>query len=383
MAGKRTRGQWRPGDFKEYGGNPRRLPAGWLLADGSIVDIADYPRLYAAVGQVWRLGGDTYDTDLQFRVPDGTRLRRGGTWTAGVPIACAYPMDDAGAVAGSFGVALLPTDAPDHNAFTFTTAADNTVSLAAPADILGAANYPRPATVPMAVQYTVTAAELPVGGGRYGGLMVAVISAGGAVLGYARVLLTGYGEAAIALGQGGYGELTVNEDAPLDQVEFAGSIVGKGVAFYVNPDGTIGYTVGGTDGGTIPGLTVGATDKVAFALYLGDYASGEAGLTFSAALRTQAADITEPVPAGATDPCGNVIGELPPATSNVGGRSGSTSTGGHALTVPELPIEPDAEGLASPADYGKTLYHPKGAPGDEHSHSIDPEHVKVLVLVKT
>jgi microcystin-dependent protein len=63
--------------MKPYAGG--FVPPGWTLADNRVVNIADFPRLYAAVGQKWTNAGDVFDPLVQFRVPDGTRPISGGT----------------------------------------------------------------------------------------------------------------------------------------------------------------------------------------------------------------------------------------------------------------------------------------------------------------
>ncbi len=204
-------------------------------------------------------------------------------------ISCAVPLDDPGTLADMFSLSLLPMDAPGKQTFTFANQADGAEYIALPAGALVAANFPRPATNPMAAQYKITAATLPASSAaNYGALMVVVLSAEGAPLGQAYVRMFGYSAAAVALGSGGYGELYVN-DNPVAQSEFATSIEGKSTAFYVNPDGTIGYTVAGVNRGTVPGLTVGATDKVLFALRHKDATGGGgAGVTFSGAFLSSA-----------------------------------------------------------------------------------------------
>lgn len=60
---------WQPGDIKDHAGTQDPSTFGrWLLCDGTIYLIADYPRLAAALGNTW--GGDGVDT---FAVPDLTR----------------------------------------------------------------------------------------------------------------------------------------------------------------------------------------------------------------------------------------------------------------------------------------------------------------------
>ena len=48
------------------------IPKGWMLCDGSTVLVADYPELYAAIGNKYCLPTDTFDDTVQFRIPTGT-----------------------------------------------------------------------------------------------------------------------------------------------------------------------------------------------------------------------------------------------------------------------------------------------------------------------
>lgn len=54
-----------PGTILPFGGPKERIPAGFLPCDGSLVNKADYPDLYFAIGDSWRSG-----TGSQFRLPD-------------------------------------------------------------------------------------------------------------------------------------------------------------------------------------------------------------------------------------------------------------------------------------------------------------------------
>jgi microcystin-dependent protein len=47
-------------------------PEGWMNCDGSVVLVADYPELYAAIGNKYSLTTDTFDDTVQFRLPTGT-----------------------------------------------------------------------------------------------------------------------------------------------------------------------------------------------------------------------------------------------------------------------------------------------------------------------
>ena len=55
-----------PGSLQMFGG--LTAPTGWLICDGSIVNIASYPRLYNALGTAYNRTGETPGTN--FRIPD-------------------------------------------------------------------------------------------------------------------------------------------------------------------------------------------------------------------------------------------------------------------------------------------------------------------------
>jgi hypothetical protein len=55
-----------PGSLQMFGG--ATAPTGWLICDGSIVTIAQYPRLYAALGTAYNRTGET--PGVNFRIPD-------------------------------------------------------------------------------------------------------------------------------------------------------------------------------------------------------------------------------------------------------------------------------------------------------------------------
>lgn len=49
-----------------------KVPDGWKMCDGSIVLVADYPELYAAIGNKYVLSTDLLEEGVQFRLPTGT-----------------------------------------------------------------------------------------------------------------------------------------------------------------------------------------------------------------------------------------------------------------------------------------------------------------------
>ena len=54
------------GTVRLYAG--KNIPSGWMICDGSLLSKAEYPKLYAAIEDVWKM---TWDTDsTKFRIPD-------------------------------------------------------------------------------------------------------------------------------------------------------------------------------------------------------------------------------------------------------------------------------------------------------------------------
>lgn len=60
-----------------YTGGTGTLPAGMLLANGAVVNRADYPRLFARIGTTYNTGGET---GSQFRLPNYTTPPEHGSW---------------------------------------------------------------------------------------------------------------------------------------------------------------------------------------------------------------------------------------------------------------------------------------------------------------
>ena len=54
------------GTVRLYAG--KNIPSGWMICDGSLLSKAEYPKLYEALKDVWKM---TWDTDsTKFRIPD-------------------------------------------------------------------------------------------------------------------------------------------------------------------------------------------------------------------------------------------------------------------------------------------------------------------------
>ena len=98
---------WQPGDGKDYYGNQAPSTLGrWLACDGTIYNIATYPRLAAAIGNIW--GGDGITT---FAVPNLSRRATIGSGGTGSGIIG----NTVGSVGGAETHVLTKAEMPRHN----------------------------------------------------------------------------------------------------------------------------------------------------------------------------------------------------------------------------------------------------------------------------
>lgn len=186
-------------------------------------------------------------------------------------ISCAYPLDDDGTLAASFGYGYAgPAVAPNQQGLSFTSSASGQSVLLA-ADTFGSARFSRPASGPAAVF------EFAYAGGtmNYTGLLIIISDAGGTFINSAQVTST----------------------------------VASLLAITVAADGTVaGFEDGVTDSlGWSNGAgqkTVGATDKYALGIFCNATAAGQ---TASGTLHSVSTDMTGTYTGGETDPCGTVI----------------------------------------------------------------------------
>lgn len=188
-----------------------------------------------------------------------------------VVVSCAYPLDDDGTVATAFTYLHAgPAVGADSQSMDYTAAATGG-ALLAPAGVLGAARWSRPGSGKIVWEGVNDVGTTANGGVS---LLCVVSDAGGSMLEVGSVVSNTVG-----------GVLAFTVDA-------AGAIVG----YRDNTPVAITWL------SSAP--TVGATDKVAAALFAGCDNIGEVGRI---TLRTNAADITGSYGAGCTDPCGNAL----------------------------------------------------------------------------
>lgn len=231
-------------------------------------------------------------------------------WISNTPpvVSCSLLLDDDGTVASAFGADHLIMESPGYQTFDYEQTATAATLLGISADPI-TNSFPLP-TAPMQVQYTCTARTAPtVGRTGGGGLLIAVISSGGAPVGN---VVIGIYEDYDAGGNNAEWAVSVNGSAPpgMGGTYFGSSILNASVSLYVMPDGTIGGTANGADIGIIPGITVGETDTFTVGIVVNDDAVYTAGNTLSGSLITAADQITEPSLTGATDICGNPIPQV-------------------------------------------------------------------------
>lgn len=86
-----------PGTIVAYGGDPTKLPAGWLACDGAPVSRTDFAGLFGAIGTTW----GTADSQ-HFNVPDlrGRFLRGLSTTSANDPDCVSRAVSNPGGVTG-------------------------------------------------------------------------------------------------------------------------------------------------------------------------------------------------------------------------------------------------------------------------------------------
>lgn len=106
------------------------VPPGWLLMYGQVVNIADYPRLFSAIGTIY--GGDGVAT---FGIPDSRgRATIGKDDMGGTPAnrvtTAGSGLDGKtlGAVGGGESVTLTEVQMPSHNHQTVPSVANGIVS---------------------------------------------------------------------------------------------------------------------------------------------------------------------------------------------------------------------------------------------------------------
>lgn len=225
-------------------------------------------------------------------------------------VACLYPLDDDGTVAHSFGFGFMQADAPLYQTGSYTQTgappADatppNIGAISAPANALSTAQIAMPATGGIAAQLKFTAWPADINAlVPSKGLVAAIFNSSGALVGITGVyLLQSSGQLAYR---------TTNMAGSSSSATIgAVSAAGMSVSLYVNADGSIGATANGADLGLVEAAgTVSATDTFLWVPSCDDDTGATVGASVSWELITSAASITEPVPAGSVDSCGNAI----------------------------------------------------------------------------
>lgn len=343
---------------------PVRLMGGlWDNQDGRIALIADFPRLFAVIGQAHKRPGDTYNEATHFRFPDGSIFRQGAFHTPWTHVPSVWPLDDvAGAVAAAFGKTNLPTTGPGYQSFTWTHTGGVATALAArnAADALAWANLPaHDNTKFTAGQLNITACD--AGYTAAITLLIYKLDNTNAVTGFARVGHAGTPGAitpCVEIGGGGF-----TYGAALAQPR-VGSI-----GFYIH-HGTdnVGWTLNGVDQGYItPFFKVTAGEHFGVIVAIDD----DAGCTGSVTGEwvSDAQYFTEPFPTPTVDINGNAY-SVPLPTSNVGTRLGAD------IVVPDADPTHIVE-VATVAPGTGTLVNTSA-----HTHINNPLHTFALRLIR-
>lgn len=191
------------------------------------------------------------------------------------PVACAYPLDDDGTLAGAFGYAYAgPAIGVDSQTMDYTLTGDNQIAVLVPANIFSTSRFSRPAS-----GYAVSEANITTCTGSVNGVLLLVISdAGGSFVNAANIVSNPASTDLLAV--------TVASD---------GTVIG-----YVN-----GSPISIAWQNNLGQLTVGLTDKFSLGLSTGN--NGMTGDQVVVTLRTKASDITGSYGAGGKDVCGNAL----------------------------------------------------------------------------
>lgn len=396
-------------------GRIRGLSGLWDVADHRLALISAAPKLFAAIGQAYRLPGDIYDQATHFRYPDGTRLRRGATVTPPTP-AAAYPLDAALAEIQAFNPAFgKPVMSNGDQTATLTIAGGRPSSyetIAVPTLI-----PPGPKTVSFSagikkIEWDYTMPDIT--GAAVNNVVCSMFLGIFYVNNFANGIVHVYIKTS-AVGGVQVTELKVNRLG----VDVSGFIT-------VPRTGRIAVAMNASAGTfsveTPAGVAVLSNDtytpatpcimSVNFNEAI-NVEAAHAGKTMSATLVTDFNQMTYP-PGAATDIDGGTGGGSPVWSANIGTRAGTNAASvavtvaGHALTESEMPphhhnlkVGDDANTPVSfgddraiatslqvlPANVGTAQMYDAGG-GAPHAHaasgtaSIDPEHVKVLRLVR-
>jgi hypothetical protein len=357
----------------------------WDVADHRIAAQADWPRLFPVVGQTFRLPGDVYDTNTHFRFPDSLILRKGATVSAGALNAAAYPLTITNGQAIAVGfTGNIPTTASQAVAYTIQG------GLGASGNYLSTTDVAAPQTFTVAtgkpvIEFAVTTDAMAGAGGIDFSVGVSDAATTANIVKF--VFSNGGGASAVSVLKGGTSVFTDNLPTGNHTV---------GLEF---------DAVAGTYRALLNGAPVVVSDDtysataaaiVAITAFENAGTAGtNAGKIFSAEARTESTTIAMTYGAGATDIGLNVLGASL-LTSTSGTRTGSTSTGGHALTIAEMPLHDhdyyelvgggatagDGASNDGNPDQNQTRQTSQTGSGDAHSHTLDPLAVAVLHVVR-
>lgn len=378
----------RTGEVWELSYLPDPMWPGCAVADHRIASQTDprYKRLFSKIGQTFRLAGDTYDTSTHFRFPDGTGFRKGATVSAPVLAPATYPLviTNGQAIAVGF-TGNLPTPASQTARYTVQGALPASVNHLSTTDVAAPQTFTVAAASPV-VEFEITSADVVGVGGidfscgvsdaaTTANVAKFIISAAGGT--HQIVVMVGNvivsAPAAIAPGINVAG-FEFNTAAGTLKAKINGAYVALGSDVYTPTAAAIVAITAFENAGT---------------------SAGNAGLIFEATARTESTTIAQTYGAAANDIGGNLL-TGGATTCDVGTRTGSATTGGHALTIAEMPAHDHdytelvgggataGDGAANDGnpDQYQTRQTSQTGEGAAHSHSLDPLACKFVVLVK-
>jgi hypothetical protein len=233
-------------------------------------------------------------------MPAGTVAIGDGEVVSAPVVSCAYPLDDDGTAATSFGMGWAEATAPDYQTitYTYTDAQPNAFAIAAPA----LANWGTQAIVVPGGEVMVMEAVVASAPAQFEGIGLYMI-----------VLRSGapIGQAYLKIGDvdGGTPTITYGDGAGTTVARVAATADFRlGVEF----DGTTGvFTFRTTDGlagtYTIAGYTAGDAVVYAFGIDDGVDSPTNLGQTCEITLVSASPDMALTYTAGATDTCGNAV----------------------------------------------------------------------------
>lgn len=117
------------GEMRMFGMSP---PAGWLECDGSLLNVADYPALYAAIGEAY----GTTSTGVTFKLPNFVQRSARGRGNEGLGSAVVL-----GSYGGEYQHTLTENEMPSHQHGILTNPTGSTTTRVGRGTTAGGGTY--------------------------------------------------------------------------------------------------------------------------------------------------------------------------------------------------------------------------------------------------